>query len=379
MARVPAPRVRSSAVPLAWAYLALIVYASLYPFTGWRWPPGQELADLAALPWPRYFPKFDIFANLAGYLPMGALMVLAAVRNRWRAGPALLFAVGASALLSFGMELTQNFLPDRVPSRLDWLLNTLGGVAGALLAASLHAVGGLHALQRVRDRWFLTGSAGARVLLLLWPIGLLFPTPLPLAQGQIGDELRRLAAMALADTPWADRLEDWLTIPTDVPPLSPPSEWLTITLALLAPCLVVHAAVRPGLRRVAMVWMTLGIGFATTVLSNVLNFGPGRGLAWLTPTTLPALAAGAVIGTALSWIGRRFAAGLGLVVLSALVALVAQAPADPYLADSLQSWQQGRFIHFYGLAQWIGWLWPYGAIVWLLVRIGARETDGPQG
>jgi hypothetical protein len=49
------------------------------------------------------------------------------------------------------------------------------------------------------------------------------------------------------------------------------------------------------------------------------------------------------------------------------------------LADSLQSWQQGRFIHFYGLAQWIGWLWPYGAIVWLLVRIGARETDGPQG
>jgi hypothetical protein len=66
-------------------------------------------------------------------------------------------------------------------------------------------------------------------------------------------------------------------------------------------------------------------------------------------------------------------------VLSALVALVAQAPADPYLADSLQSWQQGRFIHFYGLAQWIGWLWPYGAIVWLLVRIGARETDGPQG
>ena len=31
-------RHRSSAVPLAWLYAALIVYASLYPFAGWRVP-----------------------------------------------------------------------------------------------------------------------------------------------------------------------------------------------------------------------------------------------------------------------------------------------------------------------------------------------------
>ena len=47
------PRHRSSAVPLAWLYAALIVYASLYPFAGWRvpglWSAGLPELALAAL------------------------------------------------------------------------------------------------------------------------------------------------------------------------------------------------------------------------------------------------------------------------------------------------------------------------------------------
>ena len=107
-------------------------------------------------------------------------------------------------------------------------------------------------------------------------------------------------------------------------------------------------------------------------LSTALNFGPQHALAWLAPGTLPALALGTATAAALAWLPRRIAAGLGLVVLTALVVLVAQAPADPYFAQSLQSWEQGRFIHFHGLAQWVGWLWPYAALLWLLARIGAR-------
>lgn len=372
------PRARSSAVPLAWVYLALIVYASLYPFVGWRWPPGQELPELLRLPWPRYFPRFDIFANLVGYLPMGALMMIAAVRNGWRTGPALTFSLLAGAGLSLAMEFTQNFLPERVPSRLDWLLNTLGASAGALIAAGLQVGGTVARLQALRDRWFLPRSAGARVLMLLWPIGLLFPTPLPLGEGQIGDPLRQLAAAALENTPWAERVGDWLTPAADVMPLSPPSEWLAIMLGLLAPCFVAHTAMPPGWRRVATVLATLGVGVATTMLSTALNFGPGHALAWLTSTTVPALVSGLVVGMVTAWAGRRLAAGLGLVSLAALVALIAQAPADPYFADSLQAWQQGRFIHFYGLAQWVGWSWPYLAIGWLLWRLGARDGDEPR-
>jgi hypothetical protein len=51
------------------------------------------------------------------------------------------------------------------------------------------------------------------------------------------------------------------------------------------------------------------------------------------------------------------------------VVLVAQVPVDPYYAGSLQSWEQGRFIRFNGLALWIGRLWPYVAMLWLLARV----------
>jgi hypothetical protein len=117
------------------------------------------------------------------------------------------------------------------------------------------------------------------------------------------------------------------------------------------------------------------LGFCATTLSTALNFAPEHALAWLTPVTLPALAAGVVLAALCAPIGRRMAAGLGLVVLTALVGLVAQAPADPYYADSLQAWEQGRFIRFHGLARWVGWLWPYLAMVWLLLNLGGRHRS----
>jgi hypothetical protein len=62
-------------------------------------------------------------------------------------------------------------------------------------------------------------------------------------------------------------------------------------------------------------------------------------------------------------------------VLAALVAVLAQAPADAYFAQSLQGWEQGRFIRFHGAAQWVGWLWPYAAMGYLLGRVAARGPD----
>ncbi len=366
-------RARSSAVPLAWAVAALVVYASLYPFADWRWPPGEELSHLVRLPWPHYFPRFDIYANLLGYLPLGALACAGGLRSGRRPLPALLLGALAPAALSYVLEVTQYFIPERVPSLLDWLLNAAGAALGAGIVLALQRGGRLDWLLRLRDRWFLGGSAGARVLLLLWPVALLFPTPVPLGLGQVGGALRQLAESALEGTPWADTAAEWLANAADVPTLTPLAEWWTIVLGLLGPCLLAHAALRPGLRRVFVAVMIGATGFATTTLSTALNFGPAHALAWLAPTVVPAFAVGLIAAVATAWLGRRLAAGLALMVLSTLVALVAQAPADPYFAESLQGWQQGRFIRFHGLAQWVGWTWPYAAILWLLLRIGARE------
>lgn len=370
------PGQRSSAVPLAWAYALLIGYASLYPFGPWRWPPGVELTDLMQLPWPRWRDRFDEVANLLGYLPLGLLVYGAAVRSGARAWLAALLGLMLPAGLSFGMELTQNFLASRVPSLRDWVLNAGGGAIGVALGALGQRLGLDRRWQRTRQRWFVQQSAGAIALLLLWPVGLLFPQPLPLGVGQVGDELRQFAQAALADTPWEPEAADWLeTTSAAQAPLSPLHEGSAIALGLLGPCLVAYAITARGWRRVVLALGATALAFSATTLSTTLNFGPDHALTWLTPTSLAALGWGLGLALLCSLAGRRLAAALGLMALTALVALVAQAPSDPYFAASLQAWEQGRFIRFHGLARWIGWLWPYLAMLWLLSRLTAREAD----
>jgi hypothetical protein len=82
---------------------------------------------------------------------------------------------------------------------------------------------------------------------------------------------------------------------------------------------------------------------------------------------------GLVAALACSLLPSRLAAAVGLMVLTALVVVVAQAPDNAYYTQSLQAWSQGRFIRFHGLSRWLGWLWPYAAAGWLLMRVGARN------
>ncbi|MCU0814347.1 MAG: VanZ family protein [Burkholderiaceae bacterium] len=366
-------RTRSSATWLALAYAALIVYASLYPATGWRLPRGG-LPPVLALPWPAWFPSFDIVSNVLGYLPLGALLCVAAVRGGAGRIAALALAVALAATLSYALEVVQQWTPARVPTLLDFTLNVAGALLGALLALAVHALGGLERWQTLRDRLFVRSSAGAIALLLLWPVGLLFPPPVPLGLGQVWDEARAFALALLDGTPWADAAVPFLAPAGAGRPLSRLGEALAIALGLLAPCLVAYAVAHPGWQRVGLDVGAAVVAIATTALSTALNFGPENALAWWTSATGPGLAGGLALALLCAAAPRRLAAGLGLVALTALMAVVATAPADPYHALSLQAWQQGRFIRFHGLAQWVGWLWPYVAMAWLLSRLGRPDA-----
>ena len=371
------PRHRSSAVPLSWLYGALVVYASLYPFVGWR-VPGVGALDFLFLGWPRYWTPFDLVANLLGYLPFGFLLFVALVRGGRSAGAAALLACAGGTLLSFTMEVLQNYLPHRVSSNVDLALNAAGTALGVAIGALLHWRGGIAQWQKLRDRWFVARSAGGLALLVLWPIGLLFPTAVPFGLGHVLGRIQPFVVELLADTPAAAWTEGWTVAVAPAAEaarsaLSSTAELSIIVIGLLAPCLVAFTIAIPGWRRAALVIGAALVGAATTTLSTALNFGPTHAFSWTTQQALQALGIGTGAAMLLSLVPRRVAAGFGLIALTALVMLVAQAPADPYFAQSLQGWEQGRFIRFHGAAQWVGWFWPYAALTYLLARLAARE------
>lgn len=359
-------RRQSSATWLLLAHIGLVFYASLYPFWPLRWPPGMGLPWLFSLPWPARFWAFDMEVNLLGYIPLGLLGVAAAIRSGRGLRGALVLGLLPGPLLSFLMETLQFFVPGRVPSLSDLALNSVGSTLGALLGLVLHGLGGLQQWQRLREHWFGSSSAPALALLALWPLALLYPTPLPFGLGQWLPWWRETLLDALAGTPWAPSWGNGVIVEHELPP---GLGALVIALGLLAPVLLVISIARPGLRRLALVGGALLLGLLCTALSTAMAFGPQHAWAWLSEATQPGVGLGLLLALLACLLPSRVAAALGLFVLCALVTLISIAPSDPYLALNMQAWEHGRFINLYGLTRWLAWTWPFVALAWLAARL----------
>jgi VanZ family protein len=357
---------QSSATWLLCAHIGLIFYASLYPFWPWRWPPGMGLPWLFSLPWPQKFWSFDIEANLLGYVPLGLLGFASAMRSGRGLRAGVLYGLLPGPLLSFTMETLQFFLPGRVPSLSDLALNSAGSTLGLGLGLLLNAMGGLRRWQDVRDHWFGASSAPALALLVVWPLALLYPTPLPFGLGQWLPWWRESLLDALAGTPWALEWGDAVTVEHELPP---GLEALAIALGLIAPVLLMLTVARPGLRRLALFGGAMLLGLLATTTSTAMAFGPDHAWAWLSDASRPGVGLGFVLALLACLLPSRVAAALGLFVLCALIGLISLAPSDPYLALNLQAWEHGRFVNLYGLSRWLAWTWPFVAVVWLAARL----------
>ena len=359
---------KTSAWPLALIYVGLILYASLYPFNDWR---DQGIVPWAFLwaPLPKYWTGFDVVSNVLGYVPAGFLLALTA----WRTGRGRR-AVWLSALvctgLSLGMETLQSYLPTRVPSNVDLALNMFGGWCGAVAASWLERMGAIDHWSRFRARWFVADARGALVLLALWPVALLFPAAVPLGLGQVLERLEAVLADTLEDTPFLD----WLPVrDMELQPLVPGAEFVCVLLGALIPCLVGYCIIRSWTRRAVFVLLAVLIGVASTGLSAALSYGPQHAWDWIHRPVLIGLGVAPVLAIVIVGIPRRVSAALALLCLGIYLSLLNQAPADPYFTQTLQTWEQGRFIRFHGLAQWLGWLWPYAALVYLLSQVWGQD------
>jgi VanZ family protein len=368
---------KTSAWPLSQAYVALIVYASLYPFSGWR-DQGINPLEFLWSPLPRYWTWFDVTANALGYGPLGFLLALSLLRGdrigavRTTRATAITVTTLAAAVLSLSMETLQNYLPSRVSSNVDFGLNVLGALVGAALAVGLERAGAIARWSRFRVRWFVEDSRGALVLLALWPFALLFPAAVPLGLGQVFERLEAALADWLLDTPFLE----WLPVrDIELQPLMPGTEMLCVALGALIPCLLGFSVIRSAGRRAPFALVVVTVGVLVTALSAALSWGPAHAWAWLGPSVTLGLGVGLGAAMLLLLLPRRGCAAVLLLLLVVHLSMLNQAPTSAYFAQTLQTWEQGRFIHFNGLGQWLGWAWPYAALVYVLIRVSGRDRD----
>ncbi len=360
---------KTSAWPLALVYVGLIVYASLYPFAHWR-DQGVDFWWFLSAPLPKYWTGFDVVSNLLGYMPLGFFLALSAMRTG-RGRYALAIAVSMALLLSLVLESLQVYLPGRVPSNLDLLLNVAGGAFGAGSAWSLERLGFLQRWSRFRAQWFVEDARGGLVLLALWPLALLFPAVVPFGLGQVLERLEVALAAALADSPFLE----WLPLrDLELQPMLPAVQWLCVLLGVLIPCLLGFCIIRTKARRAWFLGWVVVFGMGTTALSSALSFGPQHAWVWLSVTVKAALLSAIVLSAALIWTPRRASAALALLALGVDLSLINQTPVGPYFEQTLFSWEQGQFIRFHGLAQWLGWLWPFATLVYVLSLLWGKEA-----
>ncbi|GAB4439050.1 MAG: VanZ family protein [Rhodocyclaceae bacterium] len=343
-------RAHSLARHLAVAYAALVVYASLYPLSGWREAVGPPFAWLTA-PWPRYYTAFDLATNVAAYVPLGLLAVAAAGRRfpPWLA--ALLAWLGAS-LLSAGMEMLQNFLPGRVPSNVDLGCNALGAAAGCALGLRYGgALAGGGALARWRERRFLRGRAGDLGLVLIgaWLLTQLDPRGPLFGNGDLRGALGLVAPIGYGGA---------LFFALDA---------LIAAAGAMGAGLIVRLSLREP--SVATIAGAFALALAAKALAWAMLLEPSAWLEWLTPGARLGLLAGAA-GLALAvWLPRGVQRPLAAVALLAMTALTNLAPEYPYAAPAAP----GHFLNFDGLTRIASSLWPFLALAWLLALPARRE------
>ncbi|KVD83968.1 teicoplanin resistance protein VanZ [Burkholderia stagnalis] len=354
------------------AYAVLIVYASLYPFDGWL-ALGIGPFDYLFAPMQRYVTAFDVVTNVLGYLPFGALAVLA-LHPRWRGVGATLIAAALGALLSASMEALQTYLPTRIASNLDLAANALGALLGAALVAP--ATGALlerGVLRRLRFAWFEADSATPLLLAALWPFAILFPSPFLFGIGDWPAALWERADVSMQDallawlpaawqvTDWPQRVDGWLS----------DSAWEAVLGGLmLFPALAVASlAMRPRAPRVrlmiAFVVATLALKSAATYMQSAT----GLVVVWATPGARLGIELGFAAALVALYVPGAWRAALAAAALCAGVALVNLLPVNPFFDYTLSGWRQGRYVHFNSIARWLAWIWPYAALIWLGQRV----------
>ncbi|QRX84100.1 VanZ family protein [Glaciimonas sp. PAMC28666] len=356
-------------------YLLLIIYASWYPFSGWRDVGLTPWAFLSA-PLPHYWTVFDVWTNVLGYMPLGLLTVLVLPRKISLVWTVILVTV-AGILFSGVMEAVQTYLPTRVSSNLDLLTNSIGAMLGSILGAIFrYRFGPESKLLLLRERWFNREASHGMVMVALWPVAQLAPLNHLFGFGQVTSML----------SSW---LSDWFEQPIDLAAwmtndvqLSAEQYWMTESIitacGLIAAGLMLLILLRKGAPKVALTLFLIWVTLSVKAFASALLFTPENVLVWLTPGALTGLLVGAVILVALSFTPQRLQRWVAALALIISLVVVNVIPDNPYFVETLQTWSLGKFLNFNGAAQFLALLWPFFTL-WFLCHPMHRAKRNDSG
>jgi VanZ family protein len=359
-----APSSRPSRLPHAAlvTYTIALIVGTLYPMSGWR-SSGLPVFGFLFDPWPRWWTWFDIVFNIVVYLPGGLLLAMVLRESRWARHAALLAVLGGSAA-AVSLEALQSLLPNRVPSRLDWLANTAGAWLGALLSplgARLAARG-----QRTLDQRMAidgTDSAIGTTLVGIWLLIQWPPQRLLFGQGDLLHALVatiELAGLSTSATDWRLGAEHTVF-----------AEALGVAMAVASIGLLVREVLPTRAPRAAVTAALLFAAVSVKTVATATMIGPGKSVGWLTAGAQGGLLTGAVILALLSAAQRatRLRLAMGALALNSL--LTTAFPFDTYYASALASWETSSWRNIDGLLRTASSLWPYAAIAWCGQRLHA--------
>jgi len=322
-------------------YALFIVYASLSPFSGWQ-EQGLEFSAVLASPLGQTYSWFDAISNFLAYLPFGLLFGLT-LRARLSAAGSVLLAVVAGLALSALMEYLQMYLPNRISSNLDLLMNGVGTLSGALLAASIVPRAWFFYLMHWRFELFQRGPGVdfGLALVLLWMFAQINPS-LPMLGNVFITEAAHRIFMAMPEEPF----NIW--------------ESAAVALNLLMIGLLLHTLLHARRHAVAaLTWILCAVALAKFIAAAVLLKSWAL-LLWLNSEAMLGIVVGLLLMWGMSWLRRPLLMWMAVcVALCYLVlALWVLDSGTPFAAMRLYQWRYGHLLNYNGLSQTVSVMFP---------------------
>lgn len=358
-------KIKTSATPISWVYALVIIYASLYPFTGWR---DQSIYPWEFLwaPFPLYWTGYDVSINLLGYIPFGFVLTLADLRINRRKERLRTYKWLLAVVLSLVLESLQTYLPSRVPSSVDFLLNCSGALIGVGIAYYCEKYQLMDSWNRIRSRWLINDSVGPLSCLLVWPLAIIYPPSIPFLMGDIYWAIKKETYTFLGIHPIAEITKTLHLTSVEITNIE---SIICVVTGLLIPISLGFSIVPAVKHRIWVVVSICGVGVGALILTSALTFDLSHVFSWFSIYTNLGFGLAIFFAFFILKISTKVAQYLLLLILLIHLFLPNSLSSDVYLAQSIQIWEQGKNARFIGLTQWVGLLWPYIVFILTLYRL----------